>query len=78
MLVCGVIMFGLAWRVWLKADQICGLRRHHRRAAHPVGPFVYFMAVMVAITGIVHLVKVVFPARLDGESRSTPTSRRTT
>jgi hypothetical protein len=28
----------------------------------PVGPFVYFMALMVAVTGIVHLTKVIFPA----------------
>ena len=27
----------------------------------PVGPFVYFMAIMVAVTGIVHLTKVIFP-----------------
>ena len=29
----------------------------------PVGPFVYFMALMVAVTGIVHLVKAVLPGR---------------
>ena len=37
------------------------LRRHHRRAAHAVGPFVYFMAAMIALTGVVHLFKMVFP-----------------
>ena len=32
--VCAAFMFLLAWQVWIKADRICGLRRHHRRAAH--------------------------------------------
>ena len=28
----------------------------------PVAPFVYFMTVMVAVTGVVHLAKVIFPS----------------
>ena len=60
-LVCGVIILGLAWRVWVKAGKIAGYGDTTEVLRIPVSPFVYFMAVMVAVTGIVHLVKVIFP-----------------
>jgi TRAP-type transport system small permease protein len=60
-LVCGVLILGLAWRVWIKAGKIAGYGDTTEVLRLPVGPFVYFMAVMVAVTGIVHLVKVIFP-----------------
>jgi TRAP-type C4-dicarboxylate transport system permease small subunit len=61
-LVCGVIILGLAWRVWIKAGKIAGYGDTTEVLRLPVGPFVYFMAAMVAVTGIVHLGKVIFPA----------------
>ena len=61
-LVCGLLFLGLAWRVWIKAGKIAGYGDTTEVLRVPVGPFVYFMAVMVAITGIVHLTKVIFPA----------------
>lgn len=60
-LVCGVIILGLAWRVWIKADKIAAYGDTTEVLRLPVGPFVYFMAVMVAVTGVVHLAKVLFP-----------------
>jgi TRAP-type C4-dicarboxylate transport system permease small subunit len=60
-LVCGLLFLGLAWRVWIKADKIAGYGDTTEVLRLPVGPFVYFMAVMVAVAGIVHLAKVVFP-----------------
>ena len=60
-LVCGAIILGLAWRVWVKAGKISAYGDTTEVLRLPVGPFVYFMAVMVAVTGIVHLAKVVFP-----------------
>ena len=60
-LVCGVIVLGLAWRVWVKAGKIAAYGDTTEVLRVPVGPFVYFMAVMVAVTGIVHLVKAVLP-----------------
>jgi TRAP-type C4-dicarboxylate transport system permease small subunit len=59
--LCGIIVLALAWRVWVKAGKIAGYGDTTEVLRIPVGPFVYFMAAMVAITGIVHLVKVVFP-----------------
>jgi hypothetical protein len=37
-----------------------------------VGPFVYFMALMIALTGIVHLVKVIFPPPPRGQTEFDP------
>ena len=61
-LVCGLLILGLAWRVWNKAGKIAGYGDTTEVLRLPVGPFVYFMAIMVAVTGIVHLAKVAFPA----------------
>ena len=60
-LVCGVILLGLAWRVWVKADKIAAYGDTTEVLRLPVSPFVYVMALMVAVTGVVHLAKVVFP-----------------
>ena len=60
-LVCGVIILALAWRVWIKAGKIAAYADTTEVLRLPVGPFVYFMAAMVAVTGIVHLAKVIFP-----------------
>ena len=60
-LICGLLFLGLAWRVWIKAGKIAGYGDTTEVLRLPVAPFVYFMAVMVAVTGIVHLVKVIFP-----------------
>src|SRR6516164_8238629 len=60
-LVCGLLFLGLAYRVWIKAGKIAGYGDTTEVLRLPVGPFVYFMAIMIAITGIVHLFKVIFP-----------------
>jgi TRAP-type C4-dicarboxylate transport system permease small subunit len=77
-LVCGIIILGLAWRVWVKAGKIAAYGDTTEVLRLPVGPFVYFMAAMVAITGVVHLVKVVLPGRPDAApgfdpNKTTPT-----
>src|SRR5215470_12115069 len=60
-LICGLLILGLAWRTWIKAGKIEGYGDTTEVLRIPVGPFVYFMAIMVAVTGIVHLTKVIFP-----------------
>ena len=60
-LLCGAIILGLAWRVWVKADKIAAYGDTTEVLRLPVSPFVYAMALMVAITGLVHLAKVIFP-----------------
>src|SRR5438105_96012 len=54
-LLCGILILGLARLVWIKADTIAGYGDTTEVLRIPVGPFVYFMAIMVAVTGIVHL-----------------------
>ena len=60
-LVCGIIILALAWRVWIKAGKIAGYGDTTNVLRLPVGPFVYFMTGMVAVTGVVHLARVIFP-----------------
>ena len=77
-LVCGVIILGLAWRVWVKAGKIAAYGDTTEVLRIPVGPFVYFMAAMVAITGVVHLVKAALPGRSDVAPRFDPDKVSTT
>ena len=65
-LLCGVVVLGLAWRVWVKADKIAAYGDTTEVLRLPVSPFVFVMALMVAITGVVHLVKAVLPGSDEG------------
>ena len=58
-LVCAAVMFLLARLIWLKADTIWGYRDATDVLRIVYGPFVYFMAVMIGLTGLIHLYKVV-------------------
>lgn len=77
-LVCGLLMVGLAWRVWIKAGKIAGYGDTTEVLRLPVGPLVYFMAVMVLATAIVHLVKAVFPGAPRGTEPFDPNKVSTT
>jgi TRAP-type C4-dicarboxylate transport system permease small subunit len=76
--VCGIIFLGLAWRVWIKAGKIAGYGDTTEVLRLPVGPFVYFMAAMVAVTGIVHLIKAIVPGQLRAKPQFDPDSVGTT
>ncbi len=56
-LACAAIMFLLTWLVWIKADTISGYRDATDVLRVLYGPFVYFMALMIALTGLIHLYK---------------------
>jgi TRAP-type transport system small permease protein len=58
-LVSAVLMFGLAWLVWGKADRIWAYRDATDVLRILYGPFVYFMAVALALAGVIHLYKAV-------------------
>jgi hypothetical protein len=77
-LVCGLLFLGLAYRVWIKAGKIAGYGDTTEVLRVPVGPFVYFMAIMVALTGLVHLGKVIFPAPPRGSVPFDPNKPTTT
>ena len=59
--LCAAIMFFLTWQVWIKATRIAGYRDTTDVLLISVGPFVYFMVVMIALSGIVHVFKVFWP-----------------
>ena len=59
--LCAAVMFFLAWQVWIKADRIAGYGDATDVLRIPVGPFVYFMAAAIALTGIVHVLRVFVP-----------------
>ena len=59
--ICAAIMFFLAWQVWLKAAKISGYSDTTDVLRVAVGPFVYFMAAMIALTAAVHVFKVFVP-----------------
>ena len=57
--VCAAMLFLLTWLVWLKADRIWGYRDATDVLRIVYGPFVYFMAVMIGLTGVIHLWRIV-------------------
>jgi len=65
--VCAAVMFFLTWQVWIKAGRIAGYGDTTDVLKIAVGPFVYFMAAMILLTGLVHLYKMFAP----GEARAT-------
>jgi TRAP-type transport system small permease protein len=55
--VSAAVMFLLAWLVWLKADRISSYGDATDVLRILYGPFVYFMAIMIAVAGLIHLFK---------------------
>src|SRR5262249_39906179 len=47
-LICAIVMFVLTWQIWIKAGKISGYGDTTDVLRITVGPFVYFMAAMVA------------------------------
>ncbi|MDP3768114.1 MAG: hypothetical protein Q8S13_08870, partial [Dehalococcoidia bacterium] len=57
--LCAAVLFLLTWLVWLKADRIWAYRDATDVLRILYGPFVYLMAVMIGLTGLIHVFKVV-------------------
>ena len=58
-LVSALLMLGLAWLVWGRADRIWAYRDATDVLRVLYGPFVYFMALALALAGVIHLYKMV-------------------
>jgi TRAP-type transport system small permease protein len=56
--ICAAIMFFLTWQVWIKATRIASYADTTDVLRITIGPFVYFMALMIALTGVVHVFKI--------------------
>ena len=59
--VCAAILFLAAWLIWLKAGKIAAYGDTTDVLKITVGPFVYFMAVMILLAGLIHLFKTFAP-----------------
>jgi TRAP-type transport system small permease protein len=57
--VSAAFMLLLAWLTWLRADRIWAYRDATDVLRILYGPFVYFMAVTLALAGVIHMYKVV-------------------
>ncbi|HEY8252117.1 MAG TPA: TRAP transporter small permease [Burkholderiales bacterium] len=55
--LCAGVMFLLTWLVWIKANRISAYADATDVLRILYGPFVYFMAVMIALAGLIHLYK---------------------
>jgi TRAP-type transport system small permease protein len=55
--MCAAIMFLLTWLVWIKANRISAYGDATDVLRIVYGPFVYFMALMIALAGLIHLYK---------------------
>ena len=68
---CAALMFFLTWQVWIKAGKIAGYGDTTDVLRIVVGPFVYFMDAMIALTGLIHVYKVFAPG--DGTASQVTT-----
>lgn len=60
---CAALMFFLTWQMWIKAGTISRAGDFTDVVKIPYGPFVYFMAAMIALAGLIHLYKALSPGR---------------
>ena len=65
------VMFFLTWQMWIKAGRISSYGDTTDVLKILVGPFVYFMAVMIALTGLVHLYKTYAPGSARASQATT-------
>jgi len=56
-LVVAALMFFMAWQVWIKAGRISSYGDATDVLRILYGPFVYFMAAMIALAGLIHVYK---------------------
>jgi TRAP-type transport system small permease protein len=60
-LLCAALLGGMAWLMWVKAGQMVEYGDITAQLKLPLGPFVYLMSVLMAITALIHLLLVVRP-----------------
>jgi TRAP-type C4-dicarboxylate transport system permease small subunit len=60
-LISAAAMFLLAWLTWVKAGKVLGYGDTTDVLKILIWPFVYFMAALIAITGLIHTYKIFFP-----------------
>jgi TRAP-type C4-dicarboxylate transport system permease small subunit len=69
--ICAAIMFFLAWQVWIKANRIASYSDTTDVLRIAIGPFVYFMSLMIGLTGVVHVFKTFVPGAARASQATT-------
>jgi len=69
--ICAAIMFFLAWQVWIKANRIASYSDTTDVLRITIGPFVYFMSLMIGLTGVVHVFKMFVPGAARASQATT-------
>jgi TRAP-type C4-dicarboxylate transport system permease small subunit len=64
-LLCAALMFLLTWLMWQKAGAIAGYGDTTEVLKIVVGPFVYFMTAMIALSAFIHLYKASVPGKAE-------------
>lgn len=60
-LICTAALLLLSWQIWLKAGKISEYGDTTDVLRITIGPFVYFMAIMIGLTGLIHAWKIFVP-----------------
>jgi TRAP-type C4-dicarboxylate transport system permease small subunit len=69
--ICAAVLLFLAWLVLLKAGKIAAYGDTTDVLRVAVAPFVYFMTAMIALTALVHLVKMIILPEQRGPQGTT-------
>jgi TRAP-type transport system small permease protein len=69
--ICAALLAFLTWQVWVKAAKIASYGDTTDVLRITVGPFVYFMAAMCALTALVHVYKVFVPGAARAQKGTT-------
>jgi TRAP-type transport system small permease protein len=59
--LCALALAGMAWLMWTKAAQMASYGDTTAQLKMPLGPFVYLMSALLALTAAVHLVLMAQP-----------------
>lgn len=60
-LLCAALLLGVAWVMWVKADQMAEYGDTTAQLLLPLGPFVHGMSVLCGVTALVHVLLMIRP-----------------
>ena len=70
-LVCAATLLGLSWLIWLKAGKIAAYGDTTDVLKILLAPFVYFMAAMIALSGLIHAWRIFSPGKASAGGATT-------